>query len=378
MKKVCVVVGTRPEAIKMAPVILALKDRARAGSRMAVFVCVTAQHRGMLDEVLQIFGINPDFDLDVMERAQDLTDVTCKVLSGMRGVLRELAPTQVLVHGDTTTTLSASLAAYYERVSVAHVEAGLRTGNPYAPWPEEINRRLTGAIAELHFAPTQRARANLIREGVDSSKIHITGNTVIDALKWTTEKLRVDAATRAAIETRYSFLRTEKRLILVTGHRRENFGEGLASICRALTVLARRGDVEIIYAAHPNPNVRGPVNALLTNHSSIHVIDPPDYLSFVYLMERAYLILSDSGGIQEEAPTLSKPVLVTRSVTERPEGVEVGAVKLVGTDEREIERAISRLMDDGEAYRAMAGAGNPYGDGHAAQRVADVVTNDAY
>lgn len=362
----------------MAPVILALKDRARAGSRMAVFVCVTAQHRGMLDEVLQIFGINPDFDLDVMERAQDLTDVTCKVLSGMRGVLRELAPTQVLVHGDTTTTLSASLAAYYERVSVAHVEAGLRTGNPYAPWPEEINRRLTGAIAELHFAPTQRARANLIREGVDSSKIHITGNTVIDALKWTTEKLRVDAATRAAIETRYSFLRTEKRLILVTGHRRENFGEGLASICRALTVLARRGDVEIIYAAHPNPNVRGPVNALLTNHSSIHVIDPPDYLSFVYLMERAYLILSDSGGIQEEAPTLSKPVLVTRSVTERPEGVEVGAVKLVGTDEREIERAISRLMDDGEAYRAMAGAGNPYGDGHAAQRVADVVTNDAY
>lgn len=347
-----------------------------SGQPLDVRVCATAQHRGMLDSVLELFGIDPDFDLDVMESGQDLTDVTCKVLAGMRSILRESTPTMMLVHGDTTTTLAASLAAYYERIPVAHVEAGLRTGNIYSPWPEEINRRLTGGIASLHFAPTEHAQHNLLREGVDPTSIYVTGNTVIDALLMVTRRLEVSSAETESLEARFSFLNRKRRLILVTGHRRENFGEGLESICRALTTIGGRNDVEIIYAVHPNPKVRGPVFSMLDNRPSIYLIDPPDYLAFVYLMRRAHFILTDSGGIQEEAPTLAKPVLVTRATTERPEGIERGAVKLVGTQEGAIVREVNALLDDASLYCQMAGAGNPYGDGHAAQRIASIVASD--
>ncbi len=373
MKRICVVFGTRPEAIKMSPVVQALKDCNKSGKKLDVRVCVTAQHRQMLDQVLTLFNIVPDYDMDIMQSGQDLTDVTTRVLIGMRDVLRDFKPDVVMVHGDTTTTFATSLAAYYERIPVAHVEAGLRTGNIYSPWPEEINRRLAGAIAALHFAPTENAKRNLIREGVDVNSIYVTGNTVIDALLHVVKRFESSSELRGSFEAQFSYLDPTKHLILVTGHRRENFGEGFENICRALNSLSERNDVQIVYPVHLNPNVQEPVRRLLADKSSLFLIQPLDYLPFVYLMSRAYLVLTDSGGIQEEAPSLGKPVLVMRDTTERPEGVDAGTVKLVGTNEKLIVEQVSALLDDPILYQSMATASNPYGDGHAADRVVSVI-----
>ncbi|MEX0729653.1 MAG: UDP-N-acetylglucosamine 2-epimerase (non-hydrolyzing) [Aquisalimonadaceae bacterium] len=370
--RVLTIFGTRPEAIKMAPVLKALDAAVGMVSRL----CVTAQHRGMLDQVLSLFGIEPDHDLNVMLPGQDLTDITTLVLNGLRDVIRAERPDVVLVHGDTTTTLAASLAAYYERVPVGHVEAGLRTGNIYSPWPEEINRRVAGTIASHHFAPTESSRANLLREGVPAEHIRVTGNTVIDALLEVVQRIHTDTRLADTLRARFHFLDPDRRLILVTGHRRESFGSGFARICQALAELAGRGDVQIVYPVHLNPNVSGPVEATLGNHPRVHLIEPQDYLPFVYLMERSYLIITDSGGVQEEAPSLGKPVLVMRETTERPEAVEAGTVRLVGTDVREIVSTVHTLLDDVEAYAAMSRAHNPYGDGNAARRIAMELLND--
>lgn len=370
MKRICIVIGTRPEAIKMALLVKALKENALTTEQLDVRICVTAQHRQMLDQVLTLFNIKPDYDLDIMQGGQDLTDVTSRVLVGLRAVLQEFKPHMVVVHGDTTTTLSAALAGYYQRIPVAHVEAGLRTGNMYSPWPEEMNRRLTGAITALHFAPTENSRRNLIREGINPQSIVVTGNTVIDALLHVVSLLEGDAALNQALGEHFSYLDPQKRLILVTGHRRENFGAGFEKICHAIKHLAQREDVEVIYPVHLNPNVREPVQRILSNNASIHLIEPLDYLPFVYLMNRAHLVLTDSGGIQEEAPSLGKPVLVMRDTTERPEGVEAGTVKLVGTDEQRIVSEVSALLDDPALYQSMATATNPYGNGHAAKHIA--------
>ncbi|SUS08804.1 UDP-N-acetyl glucosamine-2-epimerase [uncultured Defluviicoccus sp.] len=364
------VFGTRPEAIKMAPVVLALAAAAGIESR----VCVTGQHRAMLDQVLALFDIAPDYDLAVMQANQGLTDITTAVLKGLDPVLADLRPDRVLVHGDTTTSFAASLAAFYRRIPVGHVEAGLRTGNIYAPWPEEMNRRLADAIADLHFAPTERARANLLAEGAAADRVMVTGNTVIDALLRVVDRIRHDVPLRQGLDRRFDILASGRdpdgpKLILVTGHRRENFGDGFERICRALARLAERADVEILYPVHLNPNVQGPVMRILGQRPRVHLIDPVDYLAFVYLMDRAYLIVTDSGGIQEEAPSLGKPVLVMRETTERPEAVEAGTVRLVGTDEDLIVREAERLLDDADAYAAMARAHNPYGDGLAAERI---------
>ena len=323
MNRISVVFGTRPEAIKLAPVINALR---RTGT-FEVQVCVTAQHRQMLDQVLQLFSIIPEVDLDLMHPGQDLTDVTMRVLAGMRGILRDWRPDLLLVQGDTTTTFAASLAAHYEKIAVGHVEAGLRTGNVYAPWPEEMNRRLTTVLAAVHFAPTPQARDNLLQEGVSADSIYLTGNTVIDALLEVEERLRSDAVLRAELEQRFEFLSPARKLVLVTGHRRESFGPGFERICQALRTLGERKDVEIVYPVHLNPNVQEPVRRILSLCPQIHLIEPLDYLPFVYLMTRAYLIMTDSGGIQEEAPSLGKPVLVMRDTTERPEGIELGTAK---------------------------------------------------
>jgi UDP-N-acetylglucosamine 2-epimerase (non-hydrolysing) len=363
--KVLTVFGTRPEAIKMAPVVDALGKAQGIESK----VCVTAQHRQLLDQVLGLFNINPDFDLDLMKQGQDLTDITTSILSGMRMVLRDWRPDWVLVHGDTTTTLAASVAAYYEKVSVGHVEAGLRTGDIYAPWPEEVNRRITGVISTAHFAPTQMAKANLIREGVKEDRVVVTGNTVIDALLSVVRRVRTDGILGAEMRRRFAFLDKSKKIILVTGHRRENFGDGLRNICAALEEITRRGDVQIVYPVHPNPNVQEPVRRLLGSNASINLIDPQDYLPFVYLMDRADFLLTDSGGIQEEAPSLGKPVLVMRDTTERPEAVIAGTVRLVGTEKNKIVREVSSLLDDAETYESMRRAHNPYGDGFAATRI---------
>lgn len=373
MKRILVIIGTRPEAIKMSPVVMAMQEQSRAGIGIEVRICVTAQHRQMLDQALAIFGITPDYDLDIMRSGQDLTDITCRILTGLREVLKKYRPDMVLVHGDTTTTLSAALAAFYERISVAHVEAGLRTGNIYSPWPEEMNRRLTGAITTLHFAPTEQARRNLISEGYGTEKIIITGNTVIDALLYVAAKLDEDAELNHKFCKQFPFIDPSKRLILVTGHRRENFGAGFENICRALKTLAARGNVQVVYPVHLNPNVREPVQRVLANDPNINLIEPLDYLPFVYLMKQAYLILTDSGGIQEEAPSFGKPVLVMRDTTERPEGVDAGTVRLVGTDRNTIETEAIRLLDDHVAYRKMATAINPYGDGKAAQRIVEAI-----
>lgn len=371
--RILTVFGTRPEAIKMAPVIRALSSVPAVESK----VCVTAQHRQMLDQVLELFSITPDFDLDLMKPSQDLTEVTCSILTGLKGVLRKWRPDRILVHGDTATTMSASLAAYYEKIAVAHVEAGLRTGNVYSPWPEEMNRRIAGAIADIHFAPTSSARKNLIREGVANGAIYVTGNTVIDALLDVVCRVRGDPELKQAIDQRFGFLDKGKRLILVTGHRRENFGVGFESICAALNVIARRGDVEIIYPVHLNPNVQEPVRRILGEKSNVHLIAPLDYLPFVYLMDRADLLLTDSGGIQEEAPSLGKPVLVMRDTTERPEGLEAGTVRLVGTNMSTIVAATFELLDNHLVYQRMAAASNPYGDGHAAQRIVSALLGRA-
>lgn len=372
-KNVLVVFGTRPEAIKMAPVVLRLRQRVLAQEIQQVRVCTTAQHREMLDQVLRLFNITPDFDLDIMRAGQDLTDVTARVLSGMRDVLRQCQPNLVLVHGDTSTTFAAALAAYYARVHVGHVEAGLRTGDIYSPWPEEMNRRLAGSIATFHFAPTEHAQNNLIREGVDPNKILITGNTVIDALLHVVAQLQSDVHMRGRLEREYEWLDSAKRLILVTGHRRENFGQGFENICLALRALSERGDCEIIYPMHLNPNVQEPVNRILGGSPGVHLVKPLEYLPFVYLMTRAHLILTDSGGIQEEAPSLGKPVLVMRDTTERPEAVEAGTARLVGTDIDRIVAEASRLLDDDADYAQMSRVHNPYGDGRAADRITESI-----
>lgn len=356
----------------MAPVVKALADIRSIEAR----VCVTAQHRQMLDQVLSLFDIVPDFDLDLMKPGQDLTDITSNVLLGMRSVFRKWRPDYVLVHGDTTTTLATSLAAYYEKIPVGHVEAGLRTGNIYSPWPEEMNRRIAGSVSQVHFAPTETARSNLLREGVDDFAIHVTGNTVIDALLKVVQRLRADAELRGGMDERFRFLDSRKRLVLVTGHRRENFGAGFENICTALSRISERNDVEIVYPVHLNPNVQEPVKRLLGNFRNIHLIEPLDYLPFVYLMDRADILLTDSGGIQEEAPSLGKPVLVMRNTTERPEAVLAGTVRLVGTDPKTIVMETQRLLDNPAEYDRMSHAHNPYGDGQAAKRIVNILSRN--
>lgn len=363
--RILTVFGTRPEAIKMAPVVNALRNCADVRPE----VCVTAQHRQMLDQVLELFEIKPQYDLNIMKPGQDLTDITSNILLGMRGLLKRERYDMLLVHGDTTTTMAAALAAFYEKVPVGHVEAGLRTGDFYAPWPEEMNRSLVGRIATLHFAPTERSRQSLLREGIAEANIFVTGNTVIDALQEVVEKLRIDSSLSATLDQRFDFLSRNKRLILVTGHRRENFGSGFERICQALRTLSTRGDVEIVYPVHLNPSVQEPVRRILGDAPNVHLIEPLDYLPFVYLMNRSHLIITDSGGVQEEAPSLGKPVLVMRDTTERPEAVEAGTVQLVGTDEAKIVQQANHLLDNRVAYEAMARAMNPYGDGQASGRI---------
>lgn len=352
----------------MAPVYEVLK----ATPGLDVRVAVTAQHREMLDQVLRLFGIKPDYDLNVMKPGQGLTEITGAVLAGLKPVLEEYAPALLLVHGDTATTLSASLAAYYQQIPVGHVEAGLRTGNIYSPWPEEINRKVTGAIARLHFAPTEKAASNLKSEGVPSARIFITGNTVIDALLEVVERLENAPKQSAAFDSEFGIDPT-KRLILVTGHRRESFGGGFERICSALAVTAEREDVQIIYPVHLNPNVKNLVEKKLGALKRVKLIAPQDYQPFVHLMRRADIILTDSGGVQEEAPSLGKPVLVMRDTTERPEAVDAGTVRLVGTDADLIVREMSKLLDDRGAYDVMSRSHNPYGDGLASQRIRDAV-----
>lgn len=368
VKTLCVF-GTRPEAIKMAPLALALN----ADPRFDAKICVTGQHRQMLDQVLELFDLTPEFDLNIMKPGQDLSDITSTILVGMKKVFSGFRPDVVLVHGDTATTFASTLAAYYHQIPVAHVEAGLRTGNLYSPWPEEGNRKLTGALATLHFAPTETSRNNLLREGITAG-IEVTGNTVIDALLQVVTKLQTDVTLQQSLNRQFDFLRPEHRLVLVTGHRRESFGDGFDRICRALAETAEAfPDVDIVYPVHLNPNVSEPVNRSLAGIDNIHLIEPLDYLPFVYLMNRAYLILTDSGGIQEEAPSLGKPVLVMRDTTERPEAVEAGTVKLVGTDIAAITSGLRTLLTDEHTYQTMAYAHNPYGDGKACLRIIDTL-----
>ncbi|MDH4568431.1 UDP-N-acetylglucosamine 2-epimerase (non-hydrolyzing) [Pseudomonas sp. BN414] len=365
IKTLCVF-GTRPEAIKMAPLALALA----ADESFDAKVCVTGQHREMLDQVLGLFDIKPDFDLNIMKPGQDLTDVTSAILQGMKGVFATFKPDVVLVHGDTATTFAASLAAYYQQIPVAHVEAGLRTGNIYSPWPEEANRKLTGALATMHFAPTVTSQNNLLREGIDPKAVIVTGNTVIDALLDVIARLDRDPQLQAQAAKPLELLNLNRKIVLVTGHRRESFGGGFERICQALMEVAQQHpEVDIVYPVHLNPNVREPVNRLLTGIPNIHLMEPLDYLPFVYLMSRSHIILTDSGGIQEEAPSLGKPVLVMRDTTERPEAVAAGTVKLVGTDTANIVRELNALLNDSNAYRAMSYAHNPYGDGEACKRI---------
>jgi UDP-N-acetylglucosamine 2-epimerase (non-hydrolysing) len=360
------VFGTRPEAIKMAPVVHALKQHPEDFESR---VCVTAQHREMLDQALELFGIVPDYDLDLMQKNQSLADLTKAILSGFEGVLREFRPHCVLVHGDTTTTFAATLASFYQGADVGHVEAGLRTGNLLAPWPEEANRRLTSVLTKFHFAPTQKAKENLLSEGFPESSIIVTGNTVVDALLTTVRRFEQDKALEALVAAKFDFLDRTKRLILVTGHRRESFGEGLESLCNSLRqIVVEYDDVQIVYPVHLNPNVRGPVHRILSDLDRIFLIDPQEYLEFVYLMSICDLIITDSGGIQEEAPSLGKPVLVTRDATERPEAIAAGALTLVGTKPDIILREVRRVLD-GEACTRQDPVSNPYGDGFAADRI---------
>ena len=364
--KVVVVFGTRPEAIKMVPVFMALKADPVV---FDVQLCVTAQHREMLDQVLELFGIVPDIDLDLMKPRQSLSDLTARALVGLQEVFEQQKPDVVLVHGDTTTSFVASLAAFYQQIPVGHVEAGLRTYNMSSPWPEEFNRRVTGLVANYHFAPTEQSKQNLLNESVESSRILVTGNTVIDALHWVTQKINKDEVLRIGLEERFSFIDPAKKLILVTGHRRENFGLGFLNICEALAELAKREDVQIIYPVHLNPSVQKPVNAILAGLGNVYLIEPQDYLPFVYLMNQSYMILTDSGGVQEEAPSLGKPVLVMRDTTERPEAVAAGTVRLVGTDKCTIQGAVELLLSDEGVYQQVAFSHNPYGDGKASGKI---------
>lgn len=351
----------------MAPLVQALSQDKEFETK----VCVTAQHRQMLDQVLSLFHITPDFDLDIMRPGQDLSDITCRILRGLKPVFSGFRPDVVLVHGDTTTTMATSLAAFYQRIPVGHVEAGLRTGELYSPWPEEANRTLTGHLALYHFAPTERARDNLLRESIPAEQIFVTGNTVIDALLTVRDNILHDEQVHGDMLRQYPFLQQEeKKIVLVTGHRRESFGDGFERICTALAGIARaHPDVHVVYPVHFNPNVREPVQRILGGIDSVSLIEPLDYRPFVYLMNRSYLILTDSGGIQEEAPSIGKPVLVMRETTERPEAVESGTVRLVGTCSNTIIEEVTRLLTDENAYQVMSRAHNPYGDGQACQRI---------
>ena len=380
MKKIMLVFGTRPEAIKMAPLV---KEFQKHPEEFETIVCVTGQHREMLDQVLHIFDIRPDYDLNIMKQGQDLYDVTARVLTGMRDVLKEAAPDVVLVHGDTTTSTAAALAAFYQQIPVGHVEAGLRTHNIYSPWPEEMNRQLTGRIATWHFAPTPLSRENLLKENVSWDKITVTGNTVIDALYWVVDKIKSDKDLDMELEgvlksAGYDVNRLSggKKLVLITGHRRENFGDGFINMCTAIKDLTHKfPDVDFVYPMHLNPNVRKPIHEVfgenLDNLGNMFFIEPLEYLSFVYLMEKSTIVLTDSGGIQEEAPGLGKPVLVMRDTTERPEALDAGTVKLVGTDYDKIVSEVSVLLDDQAAYAKMSKAVNPYGDGKACGRITE-------
>ncbi len=371
--RVLTVFGTRPEAIKMAPLVHALAQDPAFDTR----VCVTAQHRQMLDQVLHLFSIVPDYDLNIMKPGQGLTEITCRILEGLKPILTEFRPDVVLVHGDTTTTIATSLAAFYQRIPVGHVEAGLRTGDLYSPWPEEANRTLTGHLAMYHFAPTELSRQNLLRENIPDARIFVTGNTVIDALIAVRDRVMADEPLRLRLETQYPFLDGDKKMILVTGHRRESFGEGFEQICRALAdIAAQNRDVQIVYPVHLNPNVTEPVNRILGHIDNIVLIEPQEYLPFVLMMTHAWLILTVSGGIQEEAPSLCTGVLVMRETTERPEAVEAGTVRLVGTDTQRIVAEVTRLLHDEAAYQAMSHAHNPYGDGQACERILHALKNN--
>ncbi|MGR3971280.1 non-hydrolyzing UDP-N-acetylglucosamine 2-epimerase [Shewanella sp. 1180_01] len=369
-KKVLTVFGTRPEAIKMAPLVHALA----LDHRFEAKVCVTAQHREMLDQVLSLFDITPDYDLNLMKAGQTLNDITARILLELKPVLQEFKPDVVLVHGDTATTFAASLAAYYEQIEVGHVEAGLRTGNIYSPWPEEANRRLTGVLTKYHFAPTETSKQNLIKENFGTEDIIVTGNTVIDALLMVKNKIEKDEDLKRTLALQFPFLDKEKKLILVTGHRRESFGGGFERICEALAITAKANpDVQILYPMHLNPNVREPVNRILADFDNIILIEPQEYLPFIYLMMRSHIILTDSGGIQEEAPSLGKPVLVMRDTTERPEAVEAGTVKLVGTEVSKIVEELNILLTNSGEYEIMSFAHNPYGDGMASKRILELL-----
>jgi len=368
-KRILIIFGTRPEAIKMAPVVKAFQS----DDRFETKVCVTAQHRGMLDQVLELFAIKPDYDLDIMKQNQGLTGITCSILMGLEPILQEFSPGRILVHGDTSTTFAASLAAYYQKIPVGHVEAGLRTHNIYSPWPEEANRKLTAVLTDLHFAPTSASRDNLLQENIAEKNIIVTGNTVIDALQHVQESIKNNTQLRSELASQFPFINSEKKIVLVTGHRRESFGDGFENICQALRELALRDDIQIIYPVHLNPHVREPVNRLLKDIEHVHLIEPQDYLPFVYLMSIAHVILTDSGGVQEEAPSLGKPVLVMRDTTERPEAVVAGTVKLVGADKTKIIQNVSLLLDDQDEYLKTSFAHNPYGDGQASQRIIEGV-----
>lgn len=382
MKKIMLVFGTRPEAIKMAPLV---KEFRKYPEKFETVVCVTGQHREMLDQVLRLFNIEPDYDLNIMKQGQDLYDVTARILTGMRNILQEVQPDLVLVHGDTTTSTASALAAFYRQIPVGHVEAGLRTHNIYSPWPEEINRQITGRIATWHFSPTALSRNNLLQEGVNEKQIRITGNTVIDALYHVVSTIREDPSLQkrlinelkeAGYKTIGTIKQSRRKSVLITGHRRENFGKGFIRICRAIKTLSERyPDVDFVYPMHLNPNVREPIHEVFgkVHQPNLFFIEPLEYLPFVYLMERSALVLTDSGGIQEEAPGLGKPVLVMRDTTERPEALEAGTVKLVGTDCDRIVDEVSRLLDDNAYYNRMSQAINPYGDGTASQRIVQTI-----
>ena len=386
MKKIMLVFGTRPEAIKMAPLV---KEFQKHPDKFETIVCVTGQHRQMLDQVLNLFEITPDYDLDIMKQGQDLYDITSRVLLGMREVLQKATPDVVLVHGDTTTSTAAALAAFYRQIPVGHVEAGLRTHNIYSPWPEEINRQITGRIATYNFAPTQLSKANLLREAVDERSITVTGNTVVDALYWVVDKIKEDKSLSEELKKILQAagydpdrLSGDKRLVLITGHRRENFGDGFINMCTAIKDLTQKyPDVDFVYPMHLNPNVRKPIHQVfgedLSNLGNMFFIEPLEYLSFVYLMEKSTIVLTDSGGIQEEAPGLGKPVLVMRDTTERPEALEAGTVKLVGTNYDKIMEEVSRLLDDSNYYDTMSKAVNPYGDGQGCRRIVETFKGDS-
>lgn len=372
MKKIMAVFGTRPEAIKMAPLVKALKE----DPEIEDIVCLSGQHAEMLSQVMDFFQLEADYNLEVMQAHPKLPQVYARVLDGLTEVIEKEKPDLIMVHGDTATTAAGAMAAFFNQIPVAHIEAGLRTGNLYSPWPEEFNRRVAGLITKIHFAPTEKSKKNLLNEGVPDEQILVTGNTVIDALFMTVDKLSKDEAFKESFFKQYPFAKTSKKLILVTGHRRENFGEGLKSVCGALSELASRDDVEIVYPVHLNPNVKGPVEELLGAKDNIHLISPLEYNDFIFLMKHSHIIITDSGGVQEEAPSLGKPVLVTRNTTERPEAVEAGTVKLVGTDFELIVNSTKELLDNEEAYLATSRSHNPYGDGEATQRIMERVRNE--